>query len=52
MPLQTSKIADATVTTVGYGTMGIGGVAYGVAAGTEEERFDVFKPTLRAIESS
>ncbi|KAF8310537.1 Aldo/keto reductase [Clavulina sp. PMI_390] len=41
MPLQTSKIADAMVTTVGYGTMGIGGVAYGVAAGTDEEPFAV-----------
>ncbi|KAF8310538.1 aldo-keto reductase [Clavulina sp. PMI_390] len=41
MPLRTAKIADATVTLVGYGTMGIGGAAYGVDAGTDEERFAV-----------
>ncbi|KAF8310536.1 Aldo/keto reductase [Clavulina sp. PMI_390] len=46
MTLQTFKIADSAVTTIGYGAMGIGGyllvlgMAYGIA-GTDEERFAV-----------
>ncbi|KAF8310533.1 Aldo keto reductase [Clavulina sp. PMI_390] len=40
MSLRTIKIADATVTTIGYGAMGFGGTAYG-NAGSDEERFAV-----------
>ncbi|KAF8319296.1 Aldo/keto reductase [Clavulina sp. PMI_390] len=40
MSLKTIKIAEATVTTIGYGAMGFGGAAYG-DAGSDEERFAV-----------
>jgi len=37
----TRKIGDVEVAAIGYGAMGIGGVAYGSDAGSDEERFKV-----------
>lgn len=41
----TRKIGDVSVSAIGFGAMGIAGMAYG-AAPDDEERFKVFNPPI------